>query len=226
MPPIKRKRVKRYAPYTKKAKRGGKRPAKRRRLVRLIKRVARSALETKWNTSIGGALLTGAPSTTYIVTNFTVAQGDSAITRDGDKIFIRNLRLDGTVYSGGATPDDYNYVRMIVTWAPETAVTTTDLPALAGGLTPPHAPWPIASTTSTRFKILVDKVFYVVKDASTMSGRARWPIHMNIPVRKTQDYGAGTTIQRGHLQMWWVSDSTVVSHPNYELDYKLFFKDI
>lgn len=177
---------------------------------------------------------------------FDVPQGDTDNTRDGDRLrWAGTLEINLQVVNAiGATGDVYNNVRFVVfQWHPMT--TGTPYPATNGSdifMTGPSGSVDIYSVynhdTRQCYTILYDRVYNTVGPGNngvvtgannpstntTSSGVHQLRIPLS-KVRKDVQYNAGGLQATNRLGLFYVSDSTLATHPTLAYMSKVFFRD-
>ncbi len=183
----------------------------------MIKRMALSAMETKYN---AGTFWLSQPFSLaqWDVINFTVAQGDTATTRDGSSITLLGMKVNIPLIGG----DTNNYVRVAMTYTPQRAMVLADLPASTRDF------WGLTAETALRYKVLYDRRFKFHADGGGTNTKF---IKMRVNLKGLKMVYDGAGVQtKGFLQIWAISDSLAIPHPGVETTktcvYKMYFKDI
>lgn len=196
---------------------------KRKRAQKLSRRAVALTHETRY-------LLSDAAATSLSTTpSFTVLnlmqQGDTAGTRDGNKIYLQSVDLRVQLIVADTT----NLVRMLLVYDRQSNASNPSAVGIANILDVPAAAsqalGPQLIPTKRRYNILLDRIFTL-----DLVDKYTWMIHKHIKINKYTEYNgnAGTVadIITGGLYLIFISDSTAVSHPTMQFTAKLFFKDI
>jgi len=136
---------------------------------------------------------------------FAPSQGDTDVTRNGDRIRVEHIDLRyGFIYG-----DAQNAVRYIVfVWKPSTIPTVTNILESVGAVYAPYAHY--SPDNQGNFTILYDKLHYI-GTGMTVTGTSN-AVHLK--VNRTVQYTAGTTTGQNIVYRLVVSDSGAVTHPS------------
>lgn len=182
---------------------------------------------------------TAITSTAGVVsTPFDVAQGDTDTTRDGDRLmWAGHIDLSLEVTNGqGSLGDVTNMIRVVLfQWVPISVPTAGDV-FLAG-------PSGVADCFShynhdqrQQFKILFDRLFKTAGSsyfngtfespttAITSTGVKRFKVSL-AKANKQSQYAGGSTVGTNKIYMFYVSDSSAVTHPTLAYSTKIVFRD-
>lgn len=168
-----------------------------------------------------------------------VTQGDTDTTRDGDQITLRSLEFNWSAEISyvAASPDPSNKVRCVIfQWFPNSVPVVADV-FLTTFATTAWTMTPYNHDKRFMFRILYDKVIqlnltYTWNGASmiaTPSDNTYSNIHRvrisKFPHRKVQMEGT-TTVGTNHIYVTFLSDSSIVSHPEAVYISKLNYSDL
>lgn len=168
------------------------------------------------------------PSSTYILQDLSnIPQGDTDVSRDGDKIMIKSLHLRGLIAVGDTT----NFVRIIVyQWHPSDVTLSPTANLVLSDLTSPlNTPYNhdngkmysifydrlIALGSNSQQTVAIEKIW---RFGNKLDRRLKW-------VNQSIDYVAGTTGGSDKLFLLIVSDSGGIPHPAAELFFRLIYTD-
>lgn len=185
--------------------------------VGLIKRVINSQTEKH----AFYAPVTGSFGWNGTITDVSaVAQGGTAINRDGDKLTIKSLIYRYGVFGA----DVYNFCRIvIIQWLQNDAATAPTVAGVlnatyTGSLNAPFSPFN-KSNAGYQFVVLYDKTHSV----STVSNYNKGGFVAKITPKKLKgkalkniQYNAGATTGVGKFYILWISDSGVASDPGVQ----------
>lgn len=148
------------------------------------------------------------------------AQGDTDVTRDGDKLNMKKLRLRCSIVQG----DSYNNIRIIIfRWKQNNISVTPSASYLIspyqGTAMSPVAPYNWDTKDNTQ--ILYDRVYTV----DTSYPQRMVKINLNLSKLPKVAFDSGTTGGNNHLYMFIVSDSSAATHPTYNLLSRVSFTD-
>ena len=152
-----------------------------------------------------------------------ISTGDTATTRDGEKVIYRRFRFRFAIRPSAT--DGTNLVRVIVfRWLPDSnshAPTTSDILLNVGSAeTPMSVKQP---QFRTQYKVYYDKLFSV----DTQSNTQKWRmvnLYKKLGVQKSVYQSTGTA-GTSKLYMLAVSDSAATSHPTMNYYGELRFTD-
>lgn len=148
-----------------------------------------------------------------------IPQGDTDVTRDGDSLYLRSMRVNGELVLGDTT----NIVRVIVFQWLET---DTPVPAnilsstYVGTSNAPLAPY--HHDSRRLFRILYDRKFVLNANRPNALYDTGY---LRIPKRKVSYIAGGTT---GSNKLWvlLISDSGAVVHPTISVLSRATFNDM
>lgn len=157
-----------------------------------------------------------------------VPQGNTDITRNGDRLKMYKVYFRGDVTNFSADP--YNRIRLIMfQWFPATLPTSGSilLPGLSGVVD-----WAshYAHDTRQEYRILYDRTYKMVGNASaattpnTVASVVQFKGIVRVP-RKQLQYQAGTTVGTNQVYLMVFSDSTAIPNPGFNICYKCTFTD-
>lgn len=166
-------------------------------------------------------------------------QGDGIGQRVGDEIFLTTLSL--TIDFVSTVADSYNHGRLLVIrWLPNTL--DTGVPALgniletASGINAVDSPLTFEANDRKRFHVILDKQLGYVSDPDTLQPGGD---NQNAPgtvvyTRRTFTkklgwkvfYNLGVTNGRNKIYTYYISDSTVVLHPQMIVWLKISYTDV
>jgi hypothetical protein len=149
----------------------------------------------------------------YSVTD--VPQGDTDLTRDGDRLLPETLEMRYSWVPG----DSVNICRLVVLrWEASSTPTVTSVIQAVGATNAPKQPF--THDTRTLYKILCDDMIRV-DTYHLIEIRHRI---IKLPKVSMQFQGGGTT-GTGKLYVLLLTDSGVSTHPGFDLVFKLWFTD-
>lgn len=164
-------------------------------------------------------------TTTYDVTgsciNLTsnIAQGDSDTTRDGDKIYLKTLRLKYF----GQYADSWNQIRVIVfKWNKDSTSAITSANLLVSSGDSKAILSPLSWDTKKEYRVYYDCVINVDDAYREVSPVKEVEVKLNYRV----DYIAAGTNAMNSLYMCILSDSTAVTHPKCNWYARLEYTDM
>lgn len=147
-----------------------------------------------------------------------IPQGDTDISRDGDKLMPTSLYLNMKVEAGDPT----NVMRVIVfRWKINSAAyapTVADILAVTGSAYAPMSPY--LHDIKSQFTVVKDLTFHV----SSYNVFAWYKRTIRL-AKRTIKYAGGTTSASDKLYMLVVSDSGTITHPSFTSYTRLNFTD-
>lgn len=204
-------------------RRGGKKLGKRQ--VATVKKLIARRQELKYR-DYGGSY---APTTTGVMYQITtIPQGDTDITRDGDRLYLKKIYMRGELM---ANTDTYNFVRLILfQWKPTVSPATVSEILLDGPSGSPDTLSHYSHDHRQNYRILYDKVMKVIGPASAAATPNTAATVRNFagviyPKLHQLQYLGGTTNGTSQVYMLIISDSNVVPHPTLNLNFKMMFTD-
>lgn len=151
-----------------------------------------------------------------------MAQGDTDITRDGDKIILKSMQLRGTMAYAAA--DVNNLIRIIVfQWFPVDTAADPSAAAILQQTGTFGIVSPYNHDQRNQFHILADRTFLLNSASYPYKG---WK--MNIPfkyVKKQATFLAGGVYGANHLHILFISDSSAVSDPSVSFYSRVYYTD-
>lgn len=199
-------RRRRYG-YSRAARRGV-RPSTVKKIVK--KEIAKDIEYKRIDTSLlGNVALDFSNTQVYDITQ--IGQGVTDITRVGDKLKIVGLNMKLRMSAGDAT----NSMRIvIVQWRDW----TTAIPAWSDLLeyTPSAQGFfgPFKKGSAGKFKVLWDKTFHLIIGADSQVQSI--DVNINKGFEVTKYFPTSTTNSKGKLLFFFISDSSVPTHPYFE----------
>lgn len=168
-------------------------------LVKMVKNVVNSQIENKYQTydlqQLGGISSSGS-----LINVNLLSSGAGQSFRVGNRVKFTSLRFKGVF--GFADSD--NVIRMLVLWS-RAPLSVSNMPTVYNPINP----------AEQNYKLLYDKT--VVTDSNASSG-IRYisipTVYRKINGNSTYD-GSVSTPTAGFLYFYFVSDSTVTSHPTF-----------
>lgn len=209
-------RVNQKGRIPKKSKKPKKGPVTRKEVAKIANKQIAKQAEKKYHL----ATTTGAKDWAGACIDLTgIAQGDTDITRDGDELYLKSIRLKSLIQYA----DTYNACRTIIfQWYDDTTPTPGDVlsPTYVGGQQAPLAPY--KHDLASKFKILFDKTILVdtyrphaILDTGYITGGFKRRVH----------FTAGGTTGVNKLYLLQISDSGVSTHPTMIAVARLNFTD-
>ncbi len=128
-------------------------------------------------------------------------QGDTDITRDGDKLMAKRIEVRGYLLVNNTSVDQTNKIRILLLWDKQVTIATiADVFESVNNANSPNAMW--NHDLRKRFLILYDKSFVVNLNSNGMV-----QFHINKKLNKIVTFEAGTTtINTGCLSLVVVSN--------------------
>lgn len=150
------------------------------------------------------------------------AQGDTDISRDGDKLRMLSLALRGNLIVADTT----NVVRMIVFQIYDGGVSGL-LEDVIEASDSSGRQWrsPYKHDNAGKFKILYDRT-YSLGDASKQQVTFNKLIRFSGKNAYVGFLNGTTTIQKNTVYVAFVSDSAAISHPTMNIYYRLRYTDV
>lgn len=188
-----------------------KQPRKKTITRKFAQKIVTKAAETKFVNQAADYTF-GSVGTTRAELNISEmpAQGDTASSRDGDLVFLKNFTLKGILEPGDTT----NLVRFAIIKCDDDLDTSSfDLETDINSL-----------VSEGVMHVYVDKYLYLDQTA----GPSKKVINMSIPLNTRQHYNSSNA-KYSSIRMIMVSDSGAVSHPGFATDcgfIRLTFKDL
>lgn len=181
-----------------------------------VKRQIKKNQELKFFDLTGGADNVDYTGLTYDLV--AIAQGDTDITRDGDKIMPTSMQIRMSFNIGDAT----NVMRLVVfRWKGYDSVdapTTAKIFQFTGSIIGPRSPF--LHDQRSRFEVLLDELINL--DA----GHTMHTLNTSFALAKKQiEYNAGTTVGMNKLYMCVISDSGAATHPTVTFGIRTYFTD-
>lgn len=147
----------------------------------------------------------GNVGTTPLFTDLTalIAQGSSDVTRDGDSLKLN--RITGAYTLTGSN----DFYRVVVTQATDEALVAADVFASVG--TAYSVTSPVAWDTRQQFRVLYDRCHNINQALTGINNftNHRFEIKEELHV---QYLNGSTTVERGCIQIWFVSFSGATAH--------------
>lgn len=189
----------------------------------MVKRVVNSAIRK--NTELKYYDYATTTSVDYAGTFYqlsAIAQGDTDVQRDGDKLTAKRCRIRGTVTTGDTT----QVFRVICfRWKQNTlSVAPTQTYLLSPYTSSVQAAYcPMNHDTQANMQVLYDKT-YVLNSVS--KPQLLINISLNLSKLPKVSYDAGSTTNgNNQIYMYVVSDSAVATHPSINFISRLSFVD-
>lgn len=181
--------------------------------ARRIKRVMLNTLEPKYANDAQYAGIECAYDTPLAKIDMP-AQGDSALSRDGDRIFVDYIKLQGIIVKQADNGDEP--VRLCVfRWNMDDGITVPVLgdvldTATWGSGTAVQCPYVQQRALRRKFNILYDRVLYVRQpNGATFNGVRIFKMHLR--VKKNLLFQAGAQTGIGQYYMFAVTNSATAS---------------
>lgn len=149
-----------------------------------------------------------------------IPQGDTDITRDGDKLILKNVQLRGTI----SLADASNAVRIIVfQWHPLDSASIPAVSAIIQYIGTYGIVSPYHHDGRTQFTVLSDKT-YLVNNVSMpyMVFRQRVPLKY---AKKQVAYTAGGSFGYNKIMYLAITDSGTTAHPLVSTQSRVYFTD-
>lgn len=187
-----------------------------------VKKLVRKEVETKYYDDYTSWSGTAIDWTGSLVRLTTIAQGTTDITRVGDKLTLRAVRIKLNFVAADAT----QCMRLIVfQWYPNTTLVT---PTTANILNVVGSPQGVNSMYihdyDNQFKVLYDRRIAMVLGQNN-DYKA---ISINVPLKfakKTINFTAASTAGSNHIYIMAISDSGAVGHPSITMYSRVWFDD-
>lgn len=192
-----------------------------RQLARLTRKVNALQGLSETKTITRSLLNTGIGSAGHLAPLDVVAQGDTSITRSG--LSIRPIAVEWNLVLESEVADAYNLMRMMIVQSRSGPLALSDF---AG------SGFPIGEIQKNNMTILFDSHYILNNDHSGTGAdplsTVRYSFHhgkVKIPRAITYANGSSDS-DKNNLYVFFVSDSTVVNHPDVEVFNALVtFKD-
>lgn len=181
-------------------------------LAKLSKQVARLRGDQERKQINTSLLNTGIGTGGLLVPLDFVLQGDTSLTRSG--LRIRPTKLEWNIVLESEVADTFNTMRMMVVQSKKGDLSSADF---SGIYIPPD------EVQLSRYTVHYDKHFML---ESLHSGTAADPLvkphyvlsHGQVKISRMIHYPDGTGVSStGRLYAWFISDSSVVNHPDVEV---------
>lgn len=190
-----------------------------------VKRLISVRQELKYHVSQTSALAVGTAGQIFQISD--IPQGDTDITRDGDRLMLKKFFVRGSILYSDAT----NIFRLIFfQWKPATTPTIASI-LLNGPSVAPDVWSSYAHDQRQMYNILWDKTWHLEGNAAaatsplTPTSQKLFKVTIARRFAKQLQYTAGTTA--GTNQIWYLalSDSAAVGHPGITMSVKFHFTD-
>lgn len=181
--------------------------------VSLIKRVVNRMSETKYLQD-SSTIYNVAPTTSGLLTPLSslIVTGDGVNQRDGYKIFLRSLAINGYV---APADNPFNAVRIMILKSKGIALTSGVCPAVASVYDPHY------------MQVLYDKQMILTYSGATVGQSVpvlvKKTLYLNMPLTYVSTTGASST---DDIYIWLVSDSAAGPNPTWYCNFTLAYKDI
>jgi len=195
------------------------------RMKKQVKMILSKQVETKYHLY---SLSAGSATTSAALASMTaIPQGDTDITRDGDRLYLKKVYIRGFIAVGDIT----NVVRMVVfQWKPATTPTASDV-----FLTGPSGSIDVFShyshDTRQQFKILHDRTFTMIgnggapEEPYTPVSTRKFSMIISRKFNRQQQFIAGGTTGTNQLYVVYLSDSFASPNPAVTITAKTMFTD-
>lgn len=204
------RRVRRRATYRPRRRRGGARGYARK--------LFRSVLKMQDVKVFDNAFAASASTTPALTDCCAISQGDTNLTRDGNRIWIKSISVSFELVRADTT----NIFRiMFVQWLPDNG---TSGDAVTYGEITTAGSYPLADMYNTqfgsKFRVLYDKTHKISADDTSKV------IHFSLrPAVRKLNYNGTATSGTGHVYAILMSDSSAVSHPQVNGYVRVKFTD-
>lgn len=187
---------------------------------RYVKSQITRSLETKYYNRLNQSISPDYTGVLYDLTQL-ITQGDTVAQREGDRINLRDIEWRGQL----SLADSHNYLRFALIQVHydsqgHTPVASDFLETVSNGLAPVSI-WKWENRSE--YTVLWDKT-YLLDSTTTpvaqFSGKVG-PQKLSKPVL----YNPGLSTGIGHVYLLTISDSAAVSHPTFDYDMRIKYKD-
>lgn len=204
-------------------------PARGRKLnprqKKQVKRIVGAQQELKYLDTVTNAYSISTSGAIFQLCS--IPQGDTDISRDGDRVYLKKMYVRGTV----RVNDETNIVRLIFfQWKPNTAATIAQI-LLNGPSGSPDVQSNYAHDQRQMYKILYDKTWVLAGPGTTpetpvtpTTTRHFQCILSRGLIRQLQ-FTAGTTTGTNQIYYLALSDSSIGAHPTLSMSTKVMFTD-
>lgn len=154
-----------------------------------------------------------------IVSLTNIPQGDTDVTRDGDQVYLRSIRMSGDIVIGDTT----NVARLIIfQWYQDATPAYTDVLSSVYQGTVNAVNSPYHHDGRRQFRVLYDKRFVMDSD----DGIVLFDTGYLRPAKRKINFNAGGTDGENEIFMLALSDSGAVSHPSFNFVCRTTFNDM
>ncbi len=163
------------------------------------------------------SLATTASSTVTFTALLNIAQGDTNLTRDGNEIIVKRIRLNFSL----AAADTTNIIRIVIFWWDNDRVPTlADLYIDGTGDVDS-----VLVNQNKNARVLKDKSFTMSTTGSNNVVKYKYDKAYKKGIRVEYNSSTSTDVHRNQLYLMRVSDSGAASHPVFNLKGVIYFND-
>lgn len=198
-----------------------------KRQKRTVKRLIHNVEELKYF-----ILNTSGTTGAYGIASFSdVPQGDTDITRDGDRLQWRQIKMRCTMGPPGLADTAANIRLIMLQWKPNTVPTVPEI-LLNGPSGGADSESHYNHDLRQQYHIFYDKVFKLTGSGSAatdpLTSLSKMITKVTVSMKrlnKNVQFSGGSTTGTNKFYYILGSDSAVAPHPGYSISFKTFFTD-